>query len=173
MPELEKSSSLVFNKDFFCGYSPERVSPGDKEHTVKKIPKVTSGSTPEIAKKVDHLYKEIIIAGTYLAPNIEVAEASKVIENTQRDVNIALINELALIFDHLGIDTNEVIEAAASKWNFIKFSPGLVGGHCIGVDPYYLTFKAKEMGYKPNLILAIDKLIMVWVNILLIRPLKK
>ena len=131
----------------------ERVSPGDKEHTVKKIPKVTSGSTPEIAKKVDQLYKEIIIAGTYLAPNIEV-EASKAIENTQRDVNIALINELALIFDHLGIDTNEVIEAAASKWNFIKFSPGLVGGHCIGVDPYYLTFKAKEMGYKPNLILA-------------------
>tara|TARA_X000000950_G_scaffold288806_1_gene407534 strand:- start:14599 stop:15870 length:1272 start_codon:yes stop_codon:yes gene_type:complete len=154
VPELEKSSSLIFNKDFFCGYSPERVSPGDKEHTVKKIPKVTSGSTPEIAKKVDQLYKEIIIAGTYLAPNIEVAEASKAIENTQRDVNIALINELALIFDHLGIDTNEVIEAAASKWNFIKFSPGLVGGHCIGVDPYYLTFKAKEMGYKPNLILA-------------------
>jgi UDP-N-acetyl-D-galactosamine dehydrogenase len=154
VPVLEKSSGLFFNKDFFCGYSPERVSPGDKEHTVTKIPKVTSGSTPEIAKQVDQLYKEIIIAGTYLAPSIEVAEASKAIENTQRDVNIALINELALIFDQLGIDTNEVIEAAATKWNFIKLSPGLVGGHCIGVDPYYLTFKAKEMGYKPNLILA-------------------
>ena len=154
VPELEKSSGLVFNKDFFCGYSPERISPGDRERTVTKIPKVTSGSTPEIAKQVDQLYKEIIIAGTYLAPSIEVAEASKAIENTQRDVNIALINELALIFDQLGIDTNEVIEAAATKWNFIKLSPGLVGGHCIGVDPYYLTFKAEEMGYKPNLILA-------------------
>jgi UDP-N-acetyl-D-galactosamine dehydrogenase len=154
VPNLEKSSGLVFNKDFFCGYSPERISPGDKEHTVTKTLKVTSGSTPEIAKIVDQLYKKIIIAGTYMASSIEVAEASKAIENTQRDVNIALINELALIFDQLGIDTSEVIDAAATKWNFIKLSPGLVGGHCIGVDPYYLTFKAEEMGYKPNLILA-------------------
>ena len=154
VPQLEKSSGLIFNKDFFCGYSPERINPGDKEHTVTKILKVTSGSTPEIAKQVDQLYKEIIIAGTHLASSIEVAEASKIIENTQRDVNIALINELALIFDQMGIDTNEVIEAAATKWNFIKLSPGLVGGHCIGVDPYYLTFKAEEIGYKPDLILA-------------------
>tara|TARA_B100000989_G_scaffold297916_1_gene285245 strand:+ start:16079 stop:17350 length:1272 start_codon:yes stop_codon:yes gene_type:complete len=154
VPALEKSSGLIFNKDFFCGYSPERVSPGDKKHTVTKILKVTSGSTPDIANQVDRLYKEIIVAGTYLAPSIEVAEASKAIENTQRDVNIALINEFALILDQLGIDTNEVIKAAATKWNFINFLPGLVGGHCIGVDPYYLTFKAEEMGYKPNLILA-------------------
>jgi len=154
VPQLEKSSGLIFNKDFFCGYSPERINPGDKEHTVTKILKVTSGSTPEIAKQVDQLYKEIIIAGTHLASSIEIAEASKIIENTQRDVNIALINELALIFDQMGIDTNEVIEAAATKWNFIKLSPGLVGGHCIGVDPYYLTFKAEEIGYKPDLILA-------------------
>lgn len=154
VPELAKSSGLIFNKDFFCGYSPERISPGDKERTLTKILKVTSGSTPEIAKQVDLLYKEIILAGTYLAPSIEVAEASKAIENTQRDVNIALINELAIIFDQLKIDTNEVIKAAATKWNFTKFFPGLVGGHCIGVDPYYLTFKAEEIGYKPNLILA-------------------
>jgi len=154
VPELERSSGLTFNKDFFCGYSPERINPGDKDHTVTKILKVTSGSTPEIAKKVDELYKQIITAGTYLAPSIKVAEASKVIENTQRDVNIALINELALIFNQLGIDTNEVINAAATKWNFIKLSPGLVGGHCIGVDPYYLTYKAEEVGYTPNLILA-------------------
>lgn len=154
VPELEKSSGLIFNKDFFCGYSPERINPGDKERTVTKILKVTSGSTPEIAKDVDQLYREIITAGTHLASSIEVAEASKVIENTQRDVNIALINELALIFDQMNIDTNEVIEAAATKWNFIKLSPGLVGGHCIGVDPYYLSYKAKEMGYKPDLILA-------------------
>ena len=154
VPQLEKSSGLIFNKDFFCGYSPERINPGDKEHTVTKILKVTSGSTPEIAKQVDQLYKEIIIAGTHLASSIEIAEASKIIENTQRDVNIALINELALIFDQMGIDTNEVIEAAATKWNFIKLSPGLVGGHCIGVDPYYLTFKAEEIGYKPDLIQA-------------------
>ena len=154
VPQLEKSSGLIFNKDFFCGYSPERINPGDKEHTVTKILKVTSGSTPEIAKQVDQLYKEIITAGTHKASSIEVAEASKVIENTQRDVNIALINELALIFDQMGIDTNEVIDAAATKWNFIKLSPGLVGGHCIGVDPYYLSFKAEEMGYKPDLILA-------------------
>ncbi len=154
VPELEKSSGLIFNKDFFCGYSPERINPGDKKRTVKNILKVTSGSTPEVAQDIDMLYKEIITAGTHLASSIEVAEASKVIENTQRDVNIALINELALIFDQMNIDTNEVIEAAATKWNFIKLSPGLVGGHCIGVDPYYLSFKAKEMGYKPDLILA-------------------
>lgn len=154
VPELEKSSGLKYNVDFFCGYSPERINPGDKEHTVKKILKVTSGSTPEVAKKVDELYKSIIVAGTYLASSIKVAEASKVIENTQRDVNIALINELALIFDAIGIDTNEVIDAAATKWNFIKLKPGLVGGHCIGVDPYYLTFRAEELGYTPNLILG-------------------
>ena len=154
VPELEKASGLQFNTDFFCGYSPERINPGDKEHTVKKIKKVTSGSTPETAQKVDALYRSIIDAGTFLASSIKVAEASKVIENTQRDVNIALINELSLIFDVIGIDTNEVIEAAATKWNFIKLTPGLVGGHCIGVDPYYLTFKAEELGYKPNLILG-------------------
>ncbi len=154
VPELEKSSGMKFNKDFFCGYSPERINPGDKEHTVTKILKVTAGSTPEIAKYVDDLYKQVITAGTHLASSIKVAEASKVIENTQRDVNIALINELALIFDQMGIDTNEVLEAAATKWNFIKLTPGLVGGHCIGVDPYYLTFKAEELGYQPDLILA-------------------
>jgi UDP-N-acetyl-D-glucosamine/UDP-N-acetyl-D-galactosamine dehydrogenase len=154
VPELEITSGLKFNQDFFCGYSPERINPGDKEHTVKKILKVTSGSTPEIAKQVDDLYKQVITAGTYMASSIKVAEASKVIENTQRDVNIALINELALIFNQMGIDTNEVIEAAATKWNFIKLTPGLVGGHCIGVDPYYLTFKAEELGYRPDLILA-------------------
>jgi UDP-N-acetyl-D-galactosamine dehydrogenase len=154
VPELEKMSGLKFNKDFFCGYSPERINPGDKEHTVTKILKVTSGSTPETAKKVDELYKSIIEAGTHLAPSIKVAEAAKVIENTQRDVNIALINELAMIFDTMGIDTNEVIKAAATKWNFIKLTPGLVGGHCIGVDPYYLTFKAQALGYTPNLILG-------------------
>jgi UDP-N-acetyl-D-glucosamine/UDP-N-acetyl-D-galactosamine dehydrogenase len=154
VPELEKISGLTFNQDFYCGYSPERINPGDKKHTVTKILKVTSGSTPEIAKQVDELYKEVITAGTYLASSIKVAEASKVIENTQRDVNIALINELALIFDQMEIDTNEVIEAAATKWNFIKLTPGLVGGHCIGIDPYYLTFKAEEVGYRPDLILA-------------------
>jgi len=154
VPELEKSSGMKFNKDFYCGYSPERINPGDKEHTVTKIFKVTAGSTPEIAQQVNNLYKQIITAGTHLAPSIKVAEASKVIENTQRDVNIALINELALIFDQMDINTNDVLEAAATKWNFIKLTPGLVGGHCIGVDPYYLTFKAEELGYKPNLILA-------------------
>ncbi len=154
VPILEKTSGLVFNKDFFAGYSPERINPGDKEHTVKKILKVTSGSTPEIAVKVDNLYKSVITAGTHLASSIRVAEASKVIENTQRDVNIALMNELALIFDTMGIDTNDVIQAAGTKWNFIKLTPGLVGGHCIGVDPYYLTHKAEELGYKPNLILG-------------------
>lgn len=154
VPELEKNSGLKFNTDFFCGYSPERINPGDKEHTVTKILKITSGSTPKIADQVDALYRSIITAGTHKASSIKVAEAAKVIENTQRDVNIALINELALIFDTMGIDTNEVIEAAATKWNFIKLKPGLVGGHCIGVDPYYLTFKAEELGYKPNLILG-------------------
>ena len=154
VPELERESGMIFNKDFFCGYSPERINPGDKEHTVTKILKITSGSNPAIAIVVDELYKSIITAGTYKASSIKVAEAAKVIENTQRDVNIALINELALIFDTMGIDTNDVIEAAATKWNFIKLKPGLVGGHCIGVDPYYLTFKAEELGYKPNLILG-------------------
>jgi len=154
VPELEKSSGMKFNKDFYCGYSPERINPGDKEHTVTKILKVTAGSTPEIARQVDDLYKQIITAGTHMASSIKVAEASKVIENTQRDVNIALINELALIFDQMDIDTNEVLAAAATKWNFIKLTPGLVGGHCIGVDPYYLTFKAEELGYQPDLILA-------------------
>jgi UDP-N-acetyl-D-glucosamine/UDP-N-acetyl-D-galactosamine dehydrogenase len=158
VPELEKSSNMKFNKDFFCGYSPERINPGDKEHTVTKILKVTSGSTTKVAKQVDKLYKEIITAGTYLASSIKVAEASKVIENIQRDVNIALINELALIFDQLDIDTNEVIEAASTKWNFIKLTPGLVGGHCIGIDPYYLSFKAEEAGYRPDLILAARKI---------------
>ena len=154
IPEVEKVSGLKFNVDFFAGYSPERINPGDKEHSVKKILKVTSGSTPGIAKRVDDLYRSVITAGTHLASSIKVAEASKVIENTQRDVSIALINELALIFDQMNIDTNEVLAAAATKWNFINLKPGLVGGHCIGVDPYYLTFKAEELGYKPNLILA-------------------
>lgn len=154
VPVLEKLSGLIFNQDFFCGYSPERINPGDKTHTVTKILKVTSGSTPASADKVDALYRSIITAGTHKASSIKVAEAAKVIENTQRDVNIALINELALIFNTMGIDTGEVIEAAATKWNFIKLKPGLVGGHCIGVDPYYLTYKAEELGYKPNLILG-------------------
>lgn len=154
VPVLEEVSGFVFNKDFFCGYSPERINPGDKNHTVKNILKVTSGSTPEIADKVDDLYRSIITAGTHKASSIKVAEASKVIENTQRDVNIALINELALIFNTMGIDTHEVLDAAATKWNFIKLKPGLVGGHCIGVDPYYLTYKSEELGYKPNLILG-------------------
>ncbi len=154
VPQLEDVSGLKFNSDFYCGYSPERINPGDKEHTVTKILKITSGSTPEITDIVDELYSSIIEAGTFKASSIKVAEAAKVIENTQRDVNIALINELALIFDNLGIATNEVIDAAATKWNFIKLKPGLVGGHCIGVDPYYLTYKAEELGYKPNLILG-------------------
>jgi UDP-N-acetyl-D-galactosamine dehydrogenase len=153
-PELEKVSGLKFNKDFFCGYSPERINPGDKEHTVTKILKITAGSTPEVAKVVNNLYASIITAGTHLASTIKVAEAAKVIENTQRDVNIALMNELAMIFDMMGIDTNAVIEAAATKWNFIRLTPGLVGGHCIGVDPYYLTHKAQALGYTPNLILG-------------------
>ena len=154
VPILENKSGLKFNKDFFCGYSPERINPGDKEHTVTKILKITSGSTPEIAIKINELYKSIITAGTHLAPTIKVAEAAKVIENTQRDVNIALINELAQIFDLMDINTKDVIEAAGTKWNFIKLLPGLVGGHCIGVDPYYLTHKAQSLGYMPNLILG-------------------
>jgi len=154
VPVLEKVSGLTFNKDFFCGYSPERINPGDKEHTVTKILKVTSGSTAEIAQKVDELYKSIIVAGTHLAPSIKVAEAAKVIENSQRDINIAFVNELAIIFNKLGIDTNAVLDAAGTKWNFLKFKPGLVGGHCIGVDPYYLTHKAQQVGYNPEIILA-------------------
>lgn len=154
VPILERQSDLTFNQDFYCGYSPERINPGDKEHRVINIKKVTSGSTPDIATIVDDLYKEIIIAGTHKASSIKVAEAAKVIENTQRDVNIALINELSLIFNKLGIDTESVLEAAGTKWNFLPFRPGLVGGHCIGVDPYYLTHKAIEVGYKPEIILA-------------------
>ena len=154
VPELEKSSDLKFNKDFYCGYSPERINPGDKERKITNILKITSGSTPETAKVVDELYKSIIKAGTYLAPNIKVAEAAKVIENIQRDVNIALINELAMIFDLMNINTNDAIEAASTKWNFIKLKPGLVGGHCIAVDPYYLSHKAQELGYFPKLILG-------------------
>jgi UDP-N-acetyl-D-galactosamine dehydrogenase len=154
VPILERQSGLIFNKDFYCGYSPERINPGDKEHRVTTIKKVTAGSTPEIATEVDELYKEIITAGTHKASSIKVAEAAKVIENTQRDVNIALINELALIFNKLDIDTESVLEAAGTKWNFLPFRPGLVGGHCIGVDPYYLTPKALEVGYNPEMILA-------------------
>lgn len=154
VPVLEKISGLTYNQDFFCGYSPERINPGDKEHTVTKILKVTSGSTPETAARVDALYKSIIAAGTHLAPSIKVAEAAKVIENSQRDINIAFINELALIFDKMNIDTQAVLEAAGTKWNFLKFKPGLVGGHCIGVDPYYLTYKAESLGYHPEVILA-------------------
>lgn len=154
VPILEKESGLKFNKDFFVGYSPERINPGDKERTVEKIIKVTSGSTPEIAEKIDELYASVIGAGTYLAPGIKVAEAAKVIENAQRDINIAFVNELAKIFNLLEIDTHEVLKAAATKWNFLPFSPGLVGGHCIGVDPYYLAQKAQKAGYHPEIILA-------------------
>jgi len=154
VPVLEKFSGMKYNKDFFCGYSPERINPGDKEHTVTKILKVTAGSTPEIGKKVDELYASIITAGTHLAPTIKVAEAAKVIENSQRDINIAFVNELSMIFNRLDIDTNAVLEAAGTKWNFLPFRPGLVGGHCIGVDPYYLTHKAQEVGYNPEIILA-------------------
>ena len=154
VPELERASGLTFNRDFFCGYSPERINPGDKEHRLPTIKKVTSGSTPEVAEAVDQLYKQIITAGTHLASSIKVAEAAKVIENTQRDINIALMNELSLIFHKLGIDTLEVLQAAGTKWNFLPFRPGLVGGHCIGVDPYYLTHKAVEVGYHPEVILA-------------------
>lgn len=154
VPVLEKFSGLKFNEDFFCGYSPERINPGDKVNTLTKIKKVTSGSTPEIADVVDGLYRSIIVAGTHKAPNMKVAEASKAIENAQRDVNISFVNELALIFDRIGIDTTDVIEAAGTKWNFLKYSPGLVGGHCIGVDPYYLAHKAKSLGYHPQVILS-------------------
>lgn len=154
IPVLEKISGLEFNKDFFAGYSPERINPGDKEHTVEKILKVTSGSTPEIGRIVDNLYKSVITAGTHLAPTIKVAEAAKVIENSQRDINIAFVNELAKIFNLMNIDTHAVLEAAGTKWNFLPFKPGLVGGHCIGVDPYYLAQKAQEYGYHPEIILA-------------------
>jgi UDP-N-acetyl-D-glucosamine/UDP-N-acetyl-D-galactosamine dehydrogenase len=154
VPVLERHSGKTFNVDFFCGYSPERINPGDKVNTLTKIKKITSGSTAEAAKMVDKLYANIITAGTHLASSIKVAEAAKVIENTQRDLNIALINELSVIFERLGIDTQDVLEAAGSKWNFLPFSPGLVGGHCIGVDPYYLTHKAEEVGYHPQVILA-------------------
>jgi UDP-N-acetyl-D-galactosamine dehydrogenase len=154
VPILEKVSGLKFNVDFFAGYSPERINPGDKQHRVADIRKVTSGSTPEIAEKVDQLYKKVIRAGTYKASSLKVAEAAKVIENSQRDVNIAFVNELALIFQRMGIDTHEVLEAAATKWNFLPFKPGLVGGHCIGVDPYYLTYKAQSLGYHPEVILS-------------------
>jgi len=154
VPILERESGLVFNKDFFAGYSPERINPGDKTHRITNIVKVTSGSTPEVAEAVDKLYRRIVTAGTHKASSIKVAEAAKVIENTQRDLNIALINELALIFDRLGIDTEEVLIAAGTKWNFLPFRPGLVGGHCISVDPYYLTHKAQQIGYNPQIILS-------------------
>jgi UDP-N-acetyl-D-glucosamine/UDP-N-acetyl-D-galactosamine dehydrogenase len=154
VPVLEKVSGLKFNVDFFCGYSPERINPGDKLHRVTTIKKVTSGSTPEVADKVDALYRKIVVAGTHKASSMKVAEAAKVIENSQRDINIAFVNELALIFDRIGIDTKEVLEAAGTKWNFLPFRPGLVGGHCIGVDPYYLTYKADSVGYHPQVILA-------------------
>jgi UDP-N-acetyl-D-galactosamine dehydrogenase len=154
VPVLEKISGLQFNINFYCGYSPERINPGDKVNTLTKIQKITSGSTPEIAKYIDQLYASIITAGTYAAPSIKVAEAAKSIENAQRDINISFVNELALIFDRLGIDTNEVLAAASTKWNFLPFKPGLVGGHCIGVDPYYLAHKAKVVGYDPRVILS-------------------
>ena len=154
VPLIEKESNLIFNQDFFCGYSPERISPGEKKYTLVNIKKITSGSTPAIAKKIDKLYSSIIEAGTYQASSMKVAEAAKVIENTQRDVNVALVNEFSLIFKKLEIDTQEVLNAASTKWNFLPFAPGLVGGHCIGVDPYYLTHKALEVGYKPEMILA-------------------
>jgi UDP-N-acetyl-D-glucosamine/UDP-N-acetyl-D-galactosamine dehydrogenase len=154
VPVLEKFSGLKFNVDFFCGYSPERINPGDKQHRLPNIKKVTSGSTPEIAERVDQLYKKIIVAGTHKASSIKVAEAAKVIENSQRDINIAFVNELSLIFERMGIDTHEVLEAAGTKWNFLPYKPGLVGGHCIGVDPYYLTYKADSLGYYPQVILA-------------------
>ncbi len=154
VPVLERNSGLTFNKDFFCGYSPERINPGDKENTLLKIKKITSGSTPEIADLVDALYNSILLNGTHRAPNMKVAEAAKAVENSQRDVNISFMNELALICDRVGIDTNDVIEAAGTKWNFLKYRPGLVGGHCISVDPYYLAHKAKSLGYEPQVILS-------------------
>ena len=154
VPILEKKSGLVFNKDFFCGYSPERINPGDKKHRLTNTKKITSGSNSEISKEIDNLYKEIITVGTYMCPSIKVAEAAKIIENVQRDVNIALINELSILFNKLGIDTQEILKAASTKWNFSHYKPGLVGGHCIGVDPYYLAHKALEIGYRPEMILA-------------------
>ena len=154
VPVLEINSGMIFNKDFFCGYSPERINPGDKKRKLKDIVKVTSGSNSETAKKIDNLYKKIIEAGTHLAPSIKVAEASKIIENVQRDVNISLMNELAIIFNKMKIDTADVLKASSTKWNFLNFKPGLVGGHCIGVDPYYLAYKAKQFGYTPNIILS-------------------
>ena len=154
VPILKKFSNLNFNKDFFCGYSPERINPGDKDHTISNIKKITSGSTPAVAQLVDELYNEIIKVGTHKAPSIKVAEAAKVIENTQRDLNIALINELSILFTKLNIDTEAVLDAAGSKWNFLPFKPGLVGGHCIGVDPYYITHKAESIGYHPQVILS-------------------
>ncbi len=154
VPVLEKKSGLQYNRDFFCGYSPERINPGDKAHTLAKIKKITSGSTPEIAKRIDELYGSIITAGTHLAPSIKIAEAAKVIENVQRDINIAFVNELSKIFNLLNIDTRDVLEAASTKWNFLSFKPGLVGGHCIGIDPYYLAKKAQSVGYHPEIILA-------------------
>lgn len=176
VPILEKTSGLKFNKDFFCGYSPERINPGDKINTFLNIKKVTSGSTPEIAQIIDDLYNKVLLNGTYKASSIKVAEASKVIENAQRDLNISFVNELALIFDRMGIDTNEVIEAAGTKWNFLKFKPGLVGGHCIGIDPYFLAYKAEKLGYQPDVILSgrkvnnnmgrfvVDKVIKLMIN---------
>lgn len=175
VPVLEKTSGLVFNKDFFCGYSPERINPGDKTHTLEKIVKVTSGSTRETADAVDNLYKEIITAGTYKAPSIKVAEAAKVIENTQRDLNVAFVNELSMLFHELGIDTKEVLEAAKTKWNFLDFVPGLVGGHCIGVDPYYLSYKAKQVGFHTNIISAgreTNEQVTVFVSDLIVKKLK-
>lgn len=154
VPELEAVSGLKFNVDFYIGYSPERINPGDKAHRVATIKKVTAGSTPEVAELIDRLYREIIVAGTHKASSIRVAEAAKVIENTQRDLNIALINELAIIFNKMGLETEAVLEAAGTKWNFLPFRPGLVGGHCIGVDPYYLTYKVEAIGYHPQIILA-------------------
>ena len=158
VPILQKHSKLKYNKDFFCGYSPERVSPGDKKRTLTKIMKITSGSTPEISKKIDNLYKSIIKAGTYNVDNIKIAESAKIIENCQRDINIAFVNELSILFDKMNIDTNKVLEAAGTKWNFLPFKPGLVGGHCIGVDPFYLTYKAKQLGYNSKIILSGRKL---------------
>jgi UDP-N-acetyl-D-galactosamine dehydrogenase len=176
VPVLEKISGLQLNLDFYCGYSPERINPGDKVNTLTKIQKITSGSTPEIAKYIDQLYASIITAGTYAAPSIKVAEAAKSIENAQRDINISFVNELALIFDRMGIDTHEVLEAASTKWNFLPFKPGLVGGHCIGVDPYYLAFKAKTVGYHPQVILSgrdVNDQMSLFVSEKLIRLLEK
>ena len=176
VPVLEKFSKLKFNKDFFCGYSPERINPGDKVHTISNVKKITSGSTPKIANVIDKLYNEIITVGTHKAPSIKVAEAAKIIENTQRDLNIAFINELYILFNKLNIDTKAVLDAAETKWNFLPFKPGLVGGHCIGVDPYYLTYKAKSINYKPKIILAgrkINDKMGNYISLNLINKMKK